>query len=405
MQKDKGFWIGLSLINLTVVALLGLLMRSKFIFSLPFLDYRNLLSAHSYFALNGWVGLALLAMLVYDVLPIHLSQKKKYYSLLWGVQAGAAGMVLCFLFLGHHAMSFFFMLLYYAITFVFGWVFLNDLNKAALPTFVCWLSVGAIVSLLLSSLGPFGISYIMLAKSSNSLLYRDLSYAFLHLQYNGFFTLAIFAVFFSWCNKKGIAFPPAAKPFSLFLLLSVLPSLFLALLWHNLPVFYLAGAVGFGLIIVSVGYFVPVFRYSLTYNFYKYRLTKILWITSFISFVVKMVLTTGTINPELGNAVYGARPIIIGFMHLVFLAFASFFILSLYTEQGYFSRDKKVVSFPFYFFGAGVIITELLLMAQGVEVMLHSNRAFYNLDLWVGAVLLFFGAFALMITFYTIRKR
>ena len=76
MQKDKRFWIGLSLLNLTVVALLCLLMRSKMLFSIPFLNYKNILNAHSHFAFSGWVGLALMTYLIYDVLPAQTGQKK-----------------------------------------------------------------------------------------------------------------------------------------------------------------------------------------------------------------------------------------------------------------------------------------------------------------------------------------
>lgn len=405
MQKEKGFWIGLSLFNLTVVALFGLLMRSKIIFSIPFLDYRNLLNAHSYLALSGWVGLALFALLIYEVLPARLSQKRVYRYLLCAFQFTALGMGFSFPFVGYHPASVFFITLYFVVAVVFAIVFSRDLRKAALQPVVRWLSFGAVASLLLSTSLPLGLAYITLTKSGNSLLYRDLAYTFLHLQYNGFFTLSIFSIFFSWCHKKNIPLPPSTNKFSIFLLLSVAPSSFLALLWHNLAVFYILAAVGCLLIIVSLSYFIPTLRYILRQPFFQYPLARILWMACLISFVLKMILTTGTLDPDLGKAVYGARPIIIGFLHLVFLAFVSFFILSLCIEQDYFTRKNGVTKYPFYLFGAGVAATELLLMMQGLAVIFHTNNPFFNAGLWAGALLLFVGACTLMTTFYRARKK
>ena len=404
MQKEKGFWIGLSLINLTVVALFGLLMRSKILFSIPFLDYRNLLNAHAYFALSGWVGLSLCALLVYEVLPPSLSKKKIYTAILWTLFAGALGMGLSFPFLGYHLVSVFFVAFFFAAALFFGVRFSKDLRKAAILPVVRWLGQGAVYSLLLSAALPLGLAYITLRQSGNSLLYRDLSYTFLHLQYNGFFTLAIFAVFFAWCQKKKVSLPKAAGKFSLLLLLSVLPTSFLALLWHNLAVFYALAAIGCLLILFSVAYFIPVLRQSFRQRLFRHPLAKILWMASFVSFVLKMILTTGTMDPGLGKAVYGARPIIIGFMHLVFLAFASFFILSHAIELGYFTSRKGLVRFPFYLFVSGVAVTEMLLMTQGLAVLLQWNSPIFNQGLWAGAILLFLGAVSLMGVFFRNKK-
>jgi hypothetical protein len=51
------------------------------------------------------------------------------------------------------------------------------------------------------------------------------------------------------------------------------------------------------------------------------------------AFVLKMVLQSLTIFAGVGNAVFGDRPVIIGFLHLVFLGFVSPFILAYYTQE------------------------------------------------------------------------
>jgi hypothetical protein len=401
MVKEKKFWIGLSLLNLSVVALFGLLMRSKMLFSIPELDYRNILSAHSHFAFGGWVGLALIMLLIYEVLPQPLALRKKYQAVLWGIEISSVGMALSFPFLGYGGLSIFFSSLYILVTYFFGWHFYKDMKAGGVNPIVKALSIGAIASLLLSSVGPFSLSYILISKSGNSLLYRDSIYTFLHFQYNGFFTLAIFAIFFSYWLKKGNPLPPTAKRFTQFLIASVLPTVFLALLWHNQVIFYVIAAIGCVFILLSIYYFLPLFRSILQKSFIRQLpLARLIWMMAFVSFMLKMVLTIGTIYPPLGNAVYGARPVIIGFLHLVFLAFVSFYILGQLLQEGFFMRYNRPVIFPFVLFGTGVVINEVFLMIQGLEMLLKTNNPLYNWILWGGAIFLFLGAVALAATFY-----
>lgn len=404
MTDKKRFWIGLSLINLCLVALFGTLLRSKILFSIPLLDYRSLLSAHSHFAFSGWAGLGLTVFLIYTVLPAERAQKKSYQYILWGIEVTSLGMAASFPFGGYYFLSIFFSSAYIFITYAFGWTFVKDLRQAALHPVVYWLSTGAAASLVLSSIGPFGLSYILITKSGNSLLYRDSIYAFLHFQYNGFFTLSVFAIFFSWWVKKGIPLSKAAMPFSLFLLASVLPALFLALLWHNQTVFYVLAAAGCVFILAGVFFFFPVLKDSLDKQVIAMPVAKLFWTASFVSFALKMLLTVGTLYPPLGHAVYGARPVIIGFLHLVFLAFISFFLFSVFLEDGCFNRHKKTVAFPLYLFGAGVLANEVLLMVQGLEILFKTNSNVYNWLLWGAALLLLAGAASLAAVFYRIDR-
>ena len=47
-------------VNLAIVALLGVIMRYKILYPLPFVDQKKFLHAHSHFAFSGWVTLALI---------------------------------------------------------------------------------------------------------------------------------------------------------------------------------------------------------------------------------------------------------------------------------------------------------------------------------------------------------
>ena len=217
-MSKKSFWIGLCLVNLCIVALLGVTLRSKIIFSIPLIDYRQVLSAHSHFAFGGWVGLSLTTLLIFDVLPVF---HKKYIWILAGIEISSLGMGLLFPFYGYAALTVSFSSLYILVSFAFAWLFLNDLLRSSNHNTLKLLGVSAIISMLLSSLGPLGLSYILLSKSGNSLLYRDSIYAFLHFQYNGFFTLSVFTLVLNHIVKKNYPINANSKRFALFLCLSI----------------------------------------------------------------------------------------------------------------------------------------------------------------------------------------
>src|SRR5437868_12972358 len=96
MQISRSFWVNLSLLNLCIVALLGFVLRSKILFPLNFIDYRNVLSAHSHFAFSGWAGLSLIILLIYQILPSELASRKVYQWILSGLEVSSLGMVFIF---------------------------------------------------------------------------------------------------------------------------------------------------------------------------------------------------------------------------------------------------------------------------------------------------------------------
>src|SRR5574337_644079 len=243
MRSDKkNFWLSLCLANLLITALLGFTLRSKILFELPSVNFRNFLSAHSHFAFGGWAGLTLLTLLIYNVLPPAKFSKRIYQWILWGTELSALGMAFTFPFVGYTAISILFSSLYIVALLVFAWIFSRDVLSHP-DANVKWLAISAMIAMLLSFLGPLGLSWILLAQSANPALYRDCLYTFLHFQYNGFFTLSVFALYFNSFSKMNL---PAKRPasYTIALCFSVVPSLFLALLWHNRFSFYVIAAVG-----------------------------------------------------------------------------------------------------------------------------------------------------------------
>jgi hypothetical protein len=392
LHKRKQFWINLCLLNLCIVALFGALLRSKILFSIPFIDYRNILSAHSHFAFTGWAGLSLITLFIYEILPEASFRKRIYQWCLIGTQVSAVGMAATFPVWGYTAPAIVFSSLYIVVSAVLTPVFIKDLMRHRVQKAVRLLSISALASLVLSAIGPALLVYILVSKSGDSILYRDSVYLFLHFQYNGFFTLAIFALFLNHVAKKGLLPNKQAWLFSLLLCLSVVPSVALSLLWHNSAVLYVVAAVGCVLQLMVLFYFLAWMKTLNKEILFSEPMARTLWLLAAFSFGLKMLLSIGTIVPELSHAVYGDRPVIIGFLHLVFLGFLTFYILAALVEYGYFKKLGKTVAYPFVVFGTGIIANEVLLMLQGLGNLLKTTTSMFNWLLWGGSLLLFAGA-------------
>ncbi|MFI5185797.1 MAG: hypothetical protein ACHQF0_03685 [Chitinophagales bacterium] len=398
-MKRKNLWVTLSLINLLIVALLGTTLRTKFLFPVRFIDYRNFLSAHSHFAFGGWVTLALMILYIDNLLAEDQKQRRVYQWILWGIEITSLGMAISFPFRGYAFFSILFSTAFIFFTYGFSWVFIKDLRKTKKEGPVSLLSVAGLLCLVISSIGPFTLAYILATKTGDAFLYRDAVYTFLHFQYNGFFTLSVFALFMN--SIIGTNHPIIRKKmyrFAVVLLLSVVPSLFLTLLWHSYSVYVEALAIAGCLLIILALFLFLGFVFRLNLFAFKARpLAYTLIIFSTVSFAIKMLLQIGTIIPSLRNAVFGYRPIIIGFLHLVFLGFVTFFILSNFLVKGVFATQKRSSSVAIIFFSSAIIINETILLIDGIGLMFYSTNPSYPWLLWGAAILLLIGALLMLV--------
>ncbi len=320
-MKNKNIWIDISIFNLCIVAALGIILRSKILFALPGINYINFLDTHSHFAFSGWLTLALLFLLVGELMPQSRAKKKVYKWLLGGITLSAWGILVTMPLDNKSLLSNFFSDLFIIITYLFGWIFIKDILKAGLNKTVTLLSISALAALILSSIGPIALVYLHTLKINHAFLYRDALYVFLHLQYNGFFTLSVFALFFHKLYPK-IPIENQQKyfRFSILLCSSVLPSLFLSFLWEDPGnLFRLIALLGSILIFLSVTWYIVIALPLLKYTKAVSPVIRYTFFLSMGAFVLKMFLQSFTIFSSVGNAVYGYRPAIICYLHFVFL--------------------------------------------------------------------------------------
>jgi hypothetical protein len=160
-QMNKRSWYFVSLFNLAIVALLGSGLRSKILFSVPWIDHKNLINAHSHFAFGGWISLSLLALLTNTLLPADKQTRPWYQHMLWGLQISSLGMLFSFPFQGYGGISILFSTLFIFFTYGYTWRFLKDIyaSKKRGPETI--LANAALICLVLSSAGPFMLAYVL----------------------------------------------------------------------------------------------------------------------------------------------------------------------------------------------------------------------------------------------------
>src|SRR5215472_3087683 len=133
MYPSARKWLQISLFNLMLVASIGVILRYKIAFSLPFIDQKYLLNGHSHFAFAGWITQALMTLLV-----ACLSEQSggnlfpKYRWLLIANLITAYGMLLTFPFVGYAFPSIVFSTLSIFVSYAFSFIYWRDIKKVAI---------------------------------------------------------------------------------------------------------------------------------------------------------------------------------------------------------------------------------------------------------------------------------
>jgi len=181
--------------------------------------------------------------------------------------------------------------------------------------------------------------------------------------------------------------------FSVMLVISIIPSLFLSFLWQDPHNFLRVMAIA-GCLLVLISFL--LFNALSVSLFQVFRsdppLIRILSFLSMSAFALKLILQCLTIFPVIGNAVFGDRPIIIGFLHMVFLVFVSLFLLAYFATENFLDIKNKFTRTALVVFATGVLFNELTLMTQGLGVMFIKGSYLFPWLLLGAAIWMFTGA-------------
>ncbi len=385
-------WLRISIFNLMLVASIGVILRYKIAFSLPFIDQKHLLHGHSHFAFSGWITQALMALLVH-----HLSKYKgegvykQYRILLFGNLLTAYGMLLSFPLQGYGLVSISFSTLSIFISYFFAIKFWKHLNSVEHKQISFLWFKAALLFNVISSLGAFSLAYIMAAKITNQNFQLAAVYFFLHFQYNGWFFFVIMGLLFSQLERIEHIKNQLRIIFWMFCL-ACPPAYFLSALWMPIP-FPIYCFVVTAAITQLIGWLflakLMIKNISTIKSFFSEK-GRLLLMLSGIALTIKLLLQLFSTVPSLSQLAFGFRPIVIGYLHLVLLGVTSIFIIGYILSLEILSIDKGFRK-GLLIFISGIIINELFLMIQGVAALANTGIPLINELLFCIALIMFSG--------------
>lgn len=396
-------WLFFTFINLLIVAFLGLILRYKITFSIPFIDQKYLQHGHSHFALTGWISQALMVLLSNQVSKqISLDHFKKYQWILILNMVAAYGMLFSFPFQGYAAVSITFSTLSIIVSYIFAYRLWKDINliKKEEPSFK-WFKT-ALLFLVFSSIGIFIMVYFMITKNMNPNLHLAAVYLFLHFQYNGWFVFSCLGLLQNKLKDR-----VDQKKISLFFWINALaciPAYFLSAPWLPVPkiIFILVVA---SAVLQFLSWIWVAFKSKERALLDRMpRLAKWLLSLSALSYTLKVILQLGSTIPALSNIAFGFRPVVVAYLHLVFLCVISFFIIG-YVLGWIFTRISTLAKIGAILFISGVILSETALMVQGLFAIGYHIIPYINEVIFGITVFIFLGVVMLVIGLLQKDKR
>lgn len=392
-------WLKISLINLLIVACLGVTLRYKILFSLPFVDQKHLLHGHSHFAFAGWITQALMALLVSYLAKQQGSiDLKKYNRLLYANLLSAYGMLIAFPIEGYGLFSIIFSTASIFVSYAFAFIYWRDLNRLKNRSATDSWFKAAVLFNAVASLGAFALTIMMVNKVIHQNWYLAAEYFYLHFQYNGWFFFACMGLLTAFVSRNTASEEALRNIFRLFVF-AVVPAYFLSALWMDIPVFVYILVIAAAIAQVTGWVW---FISLLKKNWHQLQpkistVSRYILACSAVALSAKLLLQLGSTIPSLSDLAFGFRPIVIGYLHLVLLGVISLFILGSMFSEDHFSTNKRSITGIFIFTSA-VILNEVLLMVQGVAAITYTSIPFINEMLLATACLLFTGAFLMALT-------
>ncbi len=391
-------WILLGIANLLLVALWGVTMRLKVLLPLPFLNQKFLLHAHSHFAFSGWVSHMLMVLIAAAICRRANTGNipYRYQLVVAGNLIASYGMLIGFSWQGYGAYSIAASSLTVLVSYVFAALCWRDLGLLPIDrTTRGWIRA-ALAFLVGSSIGTFFLAYLMATGNTDARLQLAAVYFFLHFQYNGWFFFACMGLVHHWLRRNGIRLRHAHTLFRLFAWVCV-PTYILSVLWWDMPgwLYWLVAAA----VIVQGVAWVAWLR-VLTPKWLRrgYRLpamAKVLLVGVTVATTVKFVLQGLSVIPSLSQLAYSFRPIVIGYLHLVLLVIITLFIIAYAFGKGLLSIDRMAVRATGIVV-VGIVLNELLLMAQGVSGLTRHYIAHVPIGLAVASVAIAIGLMGLL---------
>lgn len=367
---DRTFhhWTLAAVFSFVLAALLGLLLRVVYVIEFPeWLSFINVRHAHSHVAMMGWLFSGLFILIVY----FFKLKGSIYRFLFWGVQFTVLGMLFSFSLQGYALFSILFTTLHLLLSYVFVVQVFRDLKDQNSTAAITMLKT-ALILMLISTLGPWALGFIMNSGLKGSPFYYGVIQFFLHFQFNGWMIFAALAIFIKHLELLNIPLEPSRfKKFYYLLVVSCILTYALSITWSTPDnLIFWINSIG---VIIQLGALVvfvniirkvkPILKEKLSN--WAYFLMQI----AFYCLVTKIVVQTLVAIPYLAVISYTIRNFVVGFIHLLMLGTLSLFIVSIVNQVR--NNTLKAEKLGITIFLVGFFGTELLLFVQGLFLWLQ----------------------------------
>lgn len=397
-------WLKLSLLSLLWVGVIGVLMRYKIIFELPFFDQKHLQHAHSHFAFSGWITQTIMVFMVWFLNSHQIVQNSKKYKVILIINLVLAyGMLISFILFGYNWVSIFFSTASIFNSLAFSYLFYFDTKK--IPSNVIsikWFNAALLFNIV-SSFGTFALAYMMVSKQLHQHTYLAAVYWYLHFQYNGWFFFACIGLILHEVKILQSDYKQQNILFWLFFM-SCFPAYMLSILWIKLPtVLFIVTALAAFLQLFAWVKFVIIFKKY--FNEIKQKTPRyiaLIIIVLAMAMSIKFLLQLGSNIPSVSKLAFGFRPIVIAYLHLVLLAIISVFLIYYMHLKGLFNNSKNAVSFTLLLI-FGIYLNEFVLGVQGIASFAYILVPFTQQSLLLIALLMVFSIFKLF--YITIKTK
>lgn len=358
-------YIHASFLFFALTALSGTWMRIYQQRPVSWIAYDHILHAHSHLALLGWLFVGAFLIFLTSFWKT-IEKRKQAFAILFSLSFTSLLMFCAFLYQGYGIYSIAISTIHIFIEYWAAIFIMKHLKKQTILKAGRYFIIGAIIALILSSIGPFALGFISANGLKEQPVFEIAIYYYLHFQYNGWLTLFLIGLFSIFLYKKRLPINEALLQKAFWIYFTALfPSFLLSILWANLgmtaEIFAAIGSIAQWAAVILI-----LFSFKDTFMLLKKRLPRITWvmlIISFSLFFIKSTLELGLIHPELANLVNTTRSVIIGYLHLTLLGFLSIFILVQYQIQGI-TSTSRFAAYSFTVFFIGFVLNELLLFFQ-----------------------------------------
>jgi hypothetical protein len=350
----------------------------------------------------GWVYMMIYVLIVRFFIPKEKRQKRIYNRLFWLTQFSVIGMMIAFPIQGYALFSIVFSTLHILLSYVFCRLVWKDTAKE--KTSQQRLLRASVLFMILSTFGVWCLGPAVSTLGKQSAFYQIAIQFFLHFQFNGWFILAILALFLKQFKNKidEVNF----RKFYLLIIISTLLTVSFPIRWFvENNILNCINVLGVLVQLPAFVYFYKMLRPQI-HHFKNSldKMTKTVYGLALCSLFLKAGVQLLTIFPNLAEVSHQIRNFVIGFIHLTTLGIITGFLFGILLQNKMLSADSRVLKIGVKAFIIGYLATEILLFLQGA--LLYFGKAMlagYYESIFVFSVLLVFGLILMMVSCNKLR--